>query len=264
MPEERAPAGGARRPSPAADLDRRMAAYREVREQIERSILPLATSVDGVSFEFQASLHDLLLRRGGYVVLEREGQRRLGQITDLGAASETVSGERHGGVTTSVLVRVARGTGVVLDTDGDPFHDASVRPAQPAEVGSWLERTRPSRAGLAVGELLLAPGVPAILDSGGLGRHTFMCGQSGSGKTYSLGVLLERVLAETSLRVVVLDPNSDYVGLSRIREGADPDLAARYDNVGAYRIYRKRGTLLNDTEEELEAARNVHEDLGPR
>lgn len=230
MPEEREPAGVGT-PALAADLDRRMAAYRDDREQIERSILPLATSVDGVSFEFQASLHDLLLRRGGYVVLERDGQSRLGQITDLGAASETVTGERLSGAATSVLVRVARGAGVVLDTDGDPFHDASVRPAQPAEVGSWLERTRPSRAGLAVGELLLAPGVPAILDSGGLGRHTFMCGQSGSGKTYSLGVLLERVLAETSLRVVILDPNSDYIGLSRIRAGADPDLAARYAEV---------------------------------
>ena len=32
-----------------------------------------------------------------------------------------------------------------------------------------------------------------VAQSGGFGRHTFLCGQSGSGKTYSLGVLLERV-----------------------------------------------------------------------
>ena len=73
-----------------------------------------------------------------------------------------------------------------------------------------------------IGELLLAPGVPAALDSGGFNRHTFMCGQSGSGKTYSLGLLLEQVLAETRLRMVILDPNSDYVGLGRVRDGADP------------------------------------------
>ena len=47
-----------------------------------------------------------------------------------------------------------------------------------------------------------------------------MCGQSGSGKTYSLGVLLERLLMETSLRVVVLDPNSDYVRLGEPRADA--------------------------------------------
>ena len=55
-----------------------------------------------------------------------------------------------------------------------------------------------------------------------------MCGQSGSGKTYSLGVLLERLLMETSLRVVVLDPNSDYVRLGEPRTDAPSDLAARY------------------------------------
>ena len=50
-----------------------------------------------------------------------------------------------------------------------------------------------------------------LADAGGFNRHTFLCGQSGSGKTYSLGVILERLLIETDLRVVVLDPNSDFV-----------------------------------------------------
>jgi len=213
------------------DLGERLSTYRHVRKEIERGILALATSVDGLSFEFQASLHHLRLRRGGYVVLEGDGQRRLGQITDLGAESATTASEGLTGVGSSVLIRLARGAGVVLETDGAPFHDASVRPAEPDEVSAWFDRARPQRAGLTIGELLLAPGVAATLDAGGLDRHTFMCGQSGSGKTYSLGVLLERVLAETTLRVVILDPNSDYVGLSRIREGADPELAARYAEV---------------------------------
>jgi hypothetical protein len=212
-----------------ARLAERTADYRRLREQIERGIAPLATSVDGLSFELQASLHHLRLRRGGYVMLEADGRPRLGQITQPGVASETADGEAVAAAGSRVLIRLARGSGVVLDTDDDsPFHDATVRPAEPDEVGSWLARTRPGRAELTIGELLLAPGVPAILAGGGLDRHTFMCGQSGSGKTYSLGLLLERVLAETSLRVVVLDPNSDYVGLGRVRDGADPQLAARY------------------------------------
>ena len=98
------------------------------------------------------------------------------------------------------------------DGDGAPFHDGVMRPALSQEVQDWLEKVRPARAGLEIGELRLAPRVPLRLDAGGFDRHTFLCGQSGSGKTYSLGVMLEQLLLETSLRVVVLDPNSDFVG----------------------------------------------------
>lgn len=216
---------------PSADVSARLAGYRRVREEVERNILPLATSVDGATFELQASLHDLTLRRGGYVVLEGRGPSRLGQVTDLSADSVTADTHDIGSAGANIVIRRARGTGIVLEGDGMPFHDADLRPARPEEVGAWVERSRPPRAGLVIGELLHAPGVPATLDSGGLDRHTFMCGQSGSGKTYSLGLLLERVLAETSLRVIVLDPNSDYVGLGRVRADADPVHLARYGHV---------------------------------
>ena len=59
-----------------------------------------------------------------------------------------------------------------------------------------------------------------------MNRHTFWCGQSGSGKTYALGVALERLLSATRLPIVVFDPNSDYVGLGETRPGADPAEAA--------------------------------------
>lgn len=55
-----------------------------------------------------------------------------------------------------------------------------------------------------------------------LNRHTFWCGQSGSGKTYALGVLLEQVMINTRLPVVVLDPNGDFVNMASIRPGQDP------------------------------------------
>jgi len=210
------------------DLGQHIAHYRDVRERIERATLPLATSVDGLTFEVQASLHGLSLRRGGYVVLEHDGGRRFGQITDLTSQAADVQIPGTGGSSASVRIHVAVGHGLLLDR-GDPFHEAQARPALPDEVSGWLEGTRrPDRASLVIGELLFAPGVTAELDSGGLNRHTFMCGQSGSGKTYSLGLLLERVLAETTLRIVILDPNSDYVGLGRLREDVDPARAEGY------------------------------------
>lgn len=215
-------------------ISRRLTAYRQVREEVERAVAALATSVDGLTFELQASLHDLTLRRGGYVSLRSQGGALLGQITDLRADAETTAVDGTTGAGASIRIRVAKGSGIVLDREAPPFHDARVTPADPSEVGAWFAASRrPGHAGLVVGELFSAPGVPAILDSGGLDRHTFLCGQSGSGKTYSLGLLLERILAETSLRVVVLDPNSDYVGLGELRPGADAPLAARYAHVPA-------------------------------
>ncbi len=217
-----------------------LAGYRYLREEIERHVLPMATSVDGITFEFQASLHHLQIRRAGYVELDVAGATVLGQVTDLAMAALEASESAAGG-TSHIRVRLAQGTGVVLEGGGAPFHDAPIRPATAGSVGGWLDRIRPARAGLNIGELQLVAGVPATLDSGGLGRHTFMCGQSGSGKTYSLGLLLERVLAETSLRVVVLDPNSDYVGLPEIREGAPPEVVARYDAARAgVAVWRNR------------------------
>ena len=203
--------------------------YRRTRSGLERSILPLATSVDGRQFTFQASLHGLQFQTGGYVVLEGDdGDRRLGQVLTMRAESELAPDLGVEGLNTSMPMRFARGDGVILEGDLRPFHDAMARPAEPGEVRAWLERVGPSRSLLDIGELLLAPGVSAALDSGGFNRHTFMCGQSGSGKTYSLGLVLERLLLGTSLRMVILDPNSDYVRLSEVLESADPAIAAKY------------------------------------
>ena len=57
--------------------------YRQAIKEIERGIRPLATSVDGRQFTFQASLHDLALQTGGYVVLEHDGQTSFGQVLTL-------------------------------------------------------------------------------------------------------------------------------------------------------------------------------------
>lgn len=79
---------------------------------------------------------------------------------------------------------------------------------------------------LRVGTLLESESAqPADLIAKRLNRHTFWCGQSGSGKTYALGVLLEQVLLHTRLPVVILDPNSDFVGLGDVRDGAPPAAA---------------------------------------
>jgi uncharacterized protein len=223
--------------SPAASgesgLGSQLDTFREVRRSLEASILPLATSVDGRRFIFQASLHGLELQVGGYVVLESGGTRRIGQVLTLELGWQqvtelTLAGAGGPDARTQVQVRYAHGEGAVLEGDWAPFHDALARVAAGAEVQAWLERSARHSAKLRLGELALVPGVPCLADAGGFDRHTFLCGQSGSGKTYSLGVILERLLIETDLRLVVLDPNSDFVRLGQVRADADPAMAERY------------------------------------
>lgn len=205
----------------------RIAIYRATRREIERAVLPLASSVDGRRFEFQASLDDLRLQAGGYVVLDTGAGTLLGQVLTLRIAPLNVE-DLDPDASRATHVRAAQGMGIVFTADAPPFHDALVRPAEPSEVSLWLEQERPRRATLEIGEQLLAPGVSAHLDAGGFNRHTFLCGQSGSGKTYSLGLVLERLLLETGLRLVILDPNSDHVRLTEARTGLDSGLADRY------------------------------------
>lgn len=78
---------------------------------------------------------------------------------------------------------------------------------------------------LTVGHRTEEPDTEVTLDAGRFNRHTFWCGQSGSGKTYALGVVLEQLLLHTELPLLILDPNSDFIRIREPRAGADPALA---------------------------------------
>jgi DNA helicase HerA-like ATPase len=217
-------------------LAHQVSTFRALRAELEASVLPLATSVDGRGFSLQAGVDGLALRLGGYVMLEGDDGGSLGQMraldlveVDVGQVALTAQRAEDVDVHTRLPIRVARGGGVLLDRGTAPFHDRLARPATAEEVGAWLEAAAPRRARLTVGDLSLVADTPFVLDAGGFDRHTFLCGQSGSGKSYALGAVLEQLLLETDLRVVILDPNSDFARLAELREGVDPALAARWD-----------------------------------
>lgn len=71
---------------------------------------------------------------------------------------------------------------------------------------------------------------PAELLPAKFNRHTFWCGQSGSGKTYALGVVLEQLINTTRLPVVILDPNSDFTRFHEVRPGTDADEASTWSS----------------------------------
>jgi uncharacterized protein len=196
----------------------------------ELSVVAEASSIDGRGFSFQCAVDGLELQPGGYVVIGG----RFGQIHALEPASTEVSGSAR-------RVALARGHGVLLDDGARPFHGLAIEPADDAAVASWLELVRPRAAALDAGVLMLHPAVRFVLDAAGFDRHTFFCGQSGSGKTYALGTVLEQLLLCTCLRIVVLDPNSDFVRLNEVRDGVDADLSSRYRRAVEGLMVRRAG-----------------------
>jgi hypothetical protein len=106
-------------------IDRQLDSFRTVRRDIEASVLPLATSVDGRRFTFQASLYGLQLQVGSYAVLDAgAGVPRLGQVLALEmdqqpGAELTLPPGAEGApeARTEVHIRYARGEGVIVDGD---------------------------------------------------------------------------------------------------------------------------------------------------
>ncbi|MCS7142686.1 MAG: ATP-binding protein [Aigarchaeota archaeon] len=92
---------------------------------------------------------------------------------------------------------------------------------------------------LRVGHLTTRPDVEIALSASGFRRHLAIIAQTGAGKSYLTGVLLEELL-EKGATIVVLDPHGDYVRLSSRSDHWTTQLARRVyvyrvlDNVGRY------------------------------
>src|SRR5215213_5516638 len=71
-------------------LSQQVETFRALRAQVEGSILPLATSVDGRRFSFQSAVDGLGLRLGGYAMLEGGGAASLAQVRSLALAEVDV------------------------------------------------------------------------------------------------------------------------------------------------------------------------------
>src|SRR4051794_6797814 len=175
-----------------------------------------AASADGRNIVFEAPL-GTSLTPGEFAVVETEPPL-LAQITACEIVPRDADGRR-----TAVL----EGSAKALERSTGGFGDRPIAPAPPEAIAAWADEHL-GADGLDVGELVHAPGVRARLDARGLARHTFLCGQSGSGKTYTTGVLLEQIVRQTSLRLIVLDPNADHVGIRETHTDAEAVSAASH------------------------------------
>ena len=206
-------------------------------------LLSVAYSTDGRTFGYEAPL-SMSIPVGSYVALTAQGgSEYLGQVVtkevsvrqgaEIGLELDpSLSALLPEGISFSsshtypLQRRYAHGSGVILGklendryvptTNEDGFQSADLAPAGESLVAAYLAAE--GRAKLDVGRALYTEGrVHVPLKAEGFDRHTFLCGQSGSGKTFALGVILERLLLETELKIIILDPNSDFVRLDRVR-----------------------------------------------
>jgi DNA helicase HerA-like ATPase len=200
-----------------------------------------ASSIDGRTFSFETPLADAV-PVGSYVTISTDQATYVGQVLEAtlvddaagAAASASIAGRGL------LLSETADGEFSRLD-QSDVFGDGVVVAAAPHLVAAHMASRLGASSGVALGELQRPQNVAAYLDPRGFGRHTFLCGQSGSGKTYTLGVILERLLLDTDIRIGVIDPNSDYVNLGSVQprestgfsEAEYQELARRYQAIAA-------------------------------
>jgi hypothetical protein len=180
-----------------------------------------AQSRDGRTFTVTGTASRTLLVGDVVVLATNGGECYLGQLREqAGPVGDRELG--HG-----VLVARLGEDGAPARAAFAPFDAAALEPATAAHLAALQQS---AGAGLPVGTWRSGDAeVPARLRAQGFGRHTFLCGQSGSGKTYALGVVLEQLLLHTELRMVVLDPNADFVHLGRVRPDAPPAVADRLE-----------------------------------
>lgn len=104
--------------------------------------------------------------------------------------------------------------------------------------------TRNVASGIQAGALINRPNVKVALDPNGLRRHLAVIAQTGAGKSYLSGLLLENLL-ELGGTVIVFDPNSDYV---RLRQKPDRTATPFASRVEVYRVPGVLGRRYPDDE----------------
>lgn len=182
----------------------------------------------------------------------------LAQVTELGVGSTILGSDLTYEETVAILQgqysdrpRVIGEARVIGYLEGKESGRKSVRrprfaaaPGHPVHVASdaFLREffTADIERGIEIGHLINRSGVKVQLDPNGLRRHLAIIAQTGAGKSYLAGKLLESLVG-LGATVFVLDPNSDYVQIRKVAEDANiPYQSARKtsfaNQVDLYRV----------------------------
>ncbi len=183
----------------------------------------------------------------------------LAQVTGLSVSSRLLSQSMNYSEVEAILRRLGASPPVVVgQAKVLGFLDAETRsvrvPRGAAMPGAVVEKapdalltqffSRGVTDGLDIGSLINRPNVDVLLDPNGLRRHLAVIAQTGAGKSYTVGVVLEQLLALGGT-VVVFDPNSDYVLMGQTPRRTATDFAER---VQVYRVPSDQASRIPDAE----------------
>jgi hypothetical protein len=186
-------------------------------------------SLDGRHFQF-SGVPESGFEPGGFVtLLAEDGVLQLGQVEEV---TFSMGGTLHG---EGRIFGVVSENGRLDGRRSLAFAEAGIRPADAGAIEALYEG---SAATLHIGSCLTPTDLPARLFPHRFNRHTFWCGQSGSGKTYALGVVIEQLLLHTALPMVIFDPNADFVRLREPNTGSEWSEAHRMLSERDIRILR--------------------------
>ncbi|MEM3595845.1 MAG: ATP-binding protein [Candidatus Bathyarchaeia archaeon] len=101
---------------------------------------------------------------------------------------------------------------------------------------------------LYVGRLINRPDVPVYISASGFKRHLAIIAQTGAGKSYCAGVLIEELL-ENGATLIVIDPHADYVFLSRIQT---PEGSLRHPLADYMTVFRNPSSTGRYSESEIQ------------
>lgn len=196
-----------------------------------------------------------------YIVLPVEEPARkidvLAQVTSLSVSSRLLDTSLSYTEVESILNRlkssppIVVGTAKVLgfiDTDKEirfPRHAATpgtnVTMAPDELLRDFFSKVKD---GIEIGTLINRDHVAVELDPNGLRRHVAVIAQTGAGKSYTVGVVLEKLL-QLGGTVVVFDPNSDYVLMRRDAKHRATSFA---DRVQVFRLPTVQKRRISDDE----------------
>lgn len=198
-----------------------------------------------------------------YIVVEVEEpeyQKKvqvLAQVTRLSVSSRLLDTTLSYPEVESILSRLASSQPIVVGTAKvlGSLEGKSVRfPRHATMPGTTVERapddllrrffSEDVDSGVEIGSLINRDQVSVKLNPNGLRRHLAVIAQTGAGKSYTVGVILEKLL-QLGGTVVVFDPNSDYVLMRR-----DHNLRATpfADRVDIFRLPTSQAGRIPDSE----------------
>lgn len=198
-----------------------------------------------------------------YIVVQVEDPERgqkldvLAQVTKLSVSSRLLDTSLSYNEVAQILTRISTSQPIIVGTakvlgylEGStvryPRHATMPGNAVTQAADDLLKRffSQDVDSGIDIGALINRDNVSVLLNPNGLRRHLAVIAQTGAGKSYTVGVILEKLL-QLGGTIVIFDPNSDYV---KMRRDENMRVTPFADRVDIYRMPTGQAGRITDEE----------------